>query len=54
MKDQELEFLKRKLKTTKINELEIELEVTQNHLIAIKQYYDNKKINNNLERIASN
>jgi len=35
-----MELLKRKLKNTKINELEAELEVTKGHLFQMKAYIE--------------
>lgn len=39
-KDGELDFIKKKIKVTKINELEIELDVTKNHLEHLRQFID--------------
>lgn len=39
-KDAELDFLKKKMKNTKINELEIELEITKAHMSSLKSFID--------------
>ena len=39
-KDSELDFVKKKMKNTKINELETEVEILNDHILQMKQYIE--------------